>query len=173
MKKVFSMFVLAAAAMFTANNVNAQAKDVVDIAASLPAHSTLASAVKAADLTATLKGAGPYTVFAPSNDAFARLGNTVSDLMKPENKEQLAALLENHVVSGTYTSADVQAAIQKGNGKAELPTVAGGKLVATMDGSKVKLTDENGNSSFITGAEIKGSNGIVHSIDGVVMPKSK
>ncbi len=172
MKKVFSMFVLGAAALFTANTVNAQTKDVVDIAAASPAHSTLVTAVKAADLTSTLKGAGPYTIFAPSNDAFAKLGNTATDLLKPENKEQLASVLSNHVVSGAYTTADVEAAIQKGNGKAELPTVGGGKLTATMEGSKVKITDENGNSSII-GADMKGSNGIVHSIDAVVMPKAK
>lgn len=173
MKKVLSVFIIAAGSLVAVSNANAQTKDVLDVAAASPAHSTLVSAVKAADLTSTLKGAGPYTVFAPTNDAFAKLGSTVEDLMKPENKEQLASVLSNHVVTGAYTTADVQAAIQKGNGKAELPTVGGGKLTATLDGDKVKLTDENGNSSILSGPDMKGSNGIVHSIDAVVLPKAK
>ena len=173
MKKVLSVFIMAVGSFVAVTNANAQSNDVIDLASASPAHTTLVSAVKAADLTSTLKGAGPYTIFAPTNDAFAKLGAAAQDLMKPENKSQLASVLSNHVVSGAYTTADVQAAIQKGNGKAELPTVGGGKLTATLEGEKVKLTDENGNSSLLSGTDMKGSNGVVHSIDAVVLPKAK
>lgn len=149
-----------------------QKNDVVDIAISSADHTTLVAAVKAADLVATLKGAGPFTVFAPTNAAFAKLpAGTVESLLKPENKAQLAKILTYHVISGNFDAAAVVAAIKNGKGKVELTTVSGGILIASMDNGKVKLTDESGNSAFVTATDLKGSNGVIHVIDGVVLPK--
>ena len=149
-----------------------QAKDVVDIAIGSKDHTTLVTAVKAADLVATLKGTGPFTVFAPTNAAFDKLPEgTVANLLKPENKAQLAKILTYHVVSGNLDAAAVSAAIKDGNGKAVLTTVSGGKLTASLDMGKVKLTDESGKSAYVTTADLKGTNGVVHVIDGVLLPK--
>jgi uncharacterized surface protein with fasciclin (FAS1) repeats len=149
-----------------------QGKDVVDIAIGSADHTTLVAAVKAADLVTTLKGKGPFTVFAPTNSAFGNLpAGTVESLLKPENKAQLAKILTYHVVSGNLDAAAVVAAINSGNGKAVLTTVSGGKLTGTMDNGKVKLTDETGKSAFVAVADLKGTNGVVHVIDGVVLPK--
>jgi uncharacterized surface protein with fasciclin (FAS1) repeats len=149
-----------------------QTKDVVDIAIGSKDHTTLVAAVKAADLVATLKSKGPFTIFAPTNAAFDKLpAGTVASLLKPENKAQLAKILTYHVVSGNLDAAAVMAAIKAGNGTAVLTTVSGGKLMGSIDDGKVKLTDENGQSAFVTTADLKGSNGVVHVIDGVVLPK--
>jgi uncharacterized surface protein with fasciclin (FAS1) repeats len=149
-----------------------QGKDVVDIAIGSSDHTTLVAAVKAADLVTTLKGKGPFTVFAPTNEAFNKLPEgTVANLLKPENKAKLAKILTYHVVKGNLDAAAVMAAIKKGNGKVVLTTVSGGKLTALLDMGKVKLTDESGNSAYVTAADLKGSNGVVHVIDGVLLPK--
>jgi len=149
-----------------------QAKDIVDIAAGSADHTTLVAAVGAADLVATLKSEGPFTVFAPTNAAFAKLpAGTVETLLKPENKATLAGILTYHVVSGNVDAAAVIVAIEAGNGTAVLTTVNGGKLTGSLDNGKVKLTDENGNSVFVTATDLKGTNGIIHVIDGVVLPK--
>jgi uncharacterized surface protein with fasciclin (FAS1) repeats len=149
-----------------------QTKDVVDIAISSPDHTTLVAAVKAADLVATLKGAGPFTVFAPTNAAFDKLpAGTVTTLLKPENKAQLTKLLTYHVVAGNLDAAAVIAAINAGKGKAVVTTVSGGKLTATLEKDKVKLTDESGKTAYVVAADLKGSNGVVHVIDGVLLPK--
>jgi len=138
-----------------------QGKDVVDIAIGSADHTTLVAALKAADLVATLKSKGPCTVFAPTNAAFGKLpAGTVEGLLKPENKAQLAKILTYHVISGNLDAAAVVAAIKSENGKAVLTTVSGGKLTASMDNGKVKLTDESGKSAFVTAADLKGSNGI-------------
>jgi uncharacterized surface protein with fasciclin (FAS1) repeats len=168
MKKLF--FVL----FSLAGSVSAfsQSKDVVDIAIGSKDHTTLVAAVKAADLVTTLKSKGPFTVFAPTNAAFDKLpAGTVTSLLKPENKAQLAKILTYHVVSGNLDAAAVIAAIKAGNGTAVLTTVSGSKLTGSIDNGKVKLTDENGQSAFVTTADLKGSNGVVHVIDGVVLPK--
>jgi uncharacterized surface protein with fasciclin (FAS1) repeats len=149
-----------------------QSNDVVDIAAGSKDHTTLVAAIKAADLVSTLKSAGPFTVFAPTNAAFEKLPDgTVESLLKPENKAQLVKILTYHVVSGNIDAKAVVAAIKAGGGKAELGMVGGGKLIASLDGAKVKLTDENGGSAYVTATDLKGSNGIIHVIDGIVMPK--
>jgi uncharacterized surface protein with fasciclin (FAS1) repeats len=149
-----------------------QKKDVVDVAISSADHTTLVAAVTAADLVTVLKGAGPFTVFAPTNAAFAKLpAGTVESLLKPENKAQLSKILTYHVVSGNLDATAVVAAIKEGKGKVELTTVSGGKLVASMDNGKVKLTDEAGNAAYVTATDLKGSNGVIHVIDGVVLPK--
>jgi len=153
-------------------NVNAQSKDIVDIALGSEAHTTLVAAVTAADLVGTLKSAGPFTVFAPVNAAFAKLpAGTVETLLKPENKASLAKVLTYHVVAGNLDATAVMAAIKKGKGKVVLTTVSGGSLTASIDGGKVKLTDENGGTSFVTATDLKGSNGVIHVIDSVVLPK--
>jgi len=168
MKKLTSMLF----ALIFSISAFSQTKDVVDIAIGSADHSTLVAAVKAADLVTTLKGKGPFTVFAPTNAAFDKLPEgTVASLLEPENKAQLAKILTYHVVSGNLDAEAVVAAIKSGNGKAMLTTVSGGKLTGSMDNGKVKLTDETGNSAFVTAVDLKGSNGIVHVIDGVVLPK--
>ena len=167
MKKVlFVLFSLASTLAFSQTN------DVVDIAISSKDHTTLVAAVKAADLVTTLKGKGPFTVFAPTNEAFDKLpSGTVESLLEPENKAQLTKILTYHVVSGNLDAAAVVAAINEGNGKVELTTVSGGKLIVSLDGDKVKLTDESGNSAYVIAADLKGSNGVVHVIDSVLLPK--
>lgn len=167
MKKLFViLFSLASSVAFC------QTKDVVDIAIGSKDHTTLVAAIKAADLVTALKGKGPFTVFAPTNAAFDKLpAGTVTTLLKPENKAQLAKILTYHVVSGNLDAAAVVAAIKAGNGKAVLTTVSGGKLTGSLEGEKVKLTDESGNSAYVIVADLKGSNGVVHVIDGVVLPK--
>jgi uncharacterized surface protein with fasciclin (FAS1) repeats len=159
-------------ALFSSLTAFSQGKDVVDIAIGSPDHTTLVAAVKAADLVTTLKSAGPFTVFAPTNAAFNKLPEgTVANLLKPENKAQLAKILTYHVVSGNLDAAAVMDAVKKGNGKVVLTTVSGGKLTVSLDMGKVKLTDESGKSAYVTAADLKGTNGVVHVIDGVVLPK--
>ncbi len=168
MKKLFVILI----AVTTSMSAFSQKKDVVDIAIGSADHTTLVAAVKAADLVATLKGTGPFTVFAPTNDAFDRLPEgTVETLLKPENKAQLSKILTYHVVSGNIDAAGVLAAIKNGKGSVVLKTVSGGMLTASLENDKVKLTDENGNSAFVIAADLKASNGVVHVIDGVVLPK--
>ncbi len=159
-------------ALVLTTSVFGQGKDVVDIAIGSADHTTLVAAVKAADLVTTLKGSGPFTVFAPTNAAFGKLPEgTVNNLLKPENKATLSKILTYHVVSGNLDAAAVLAAIKGGNGKVVLTTVSGGKLTATLDMGKVKLTDESGSSAYVVVADLKGTNGVVHVIDGVVLPK--
>ena len=168
MKKI-SLLLIAVVSSISAFS---QGKDVVDIAIGSSDHTTLVAAVKAADLVTTLKSDGPFTVFAPTNDAFAKLPEgTVANLLKPENKAQLAKILTYHVVSGNLDAAAVLDAIKKGDGKVVLTTVSGGKLTASLDMGKVKLTDEAGNSAFVTAADLKGTNGVIHVIDSVVLPR--
>ncbi len=169
MKKITFLFV--ALSFLFVNMANAQKKDIVDIAAGSEAHTTLVAAVKAAGLVETLKGTGPFTVFAPVNDAFTKLpAGTVDYLLKPENKATLVKILTYHVVAGNLDAAAVVAAIKAGNGTAVLTTVSGNKLTATLDNGKVKLTDEKGGVSFVIKADLKGSNGVIHVIDTIVMP---
>jgi uncharacterized surface protein with fasciclin (FAS1) repeats len=168
MKNLFVIMI----ALVISTSAFSQKKDVVDIAVGSADHSTLVAAIKAADLVSTLKGAGPFTVFAPTNAAFNKLpAGTVESLLKPENKAQLAKILTYHVVSGNLDAAAVIAAIKKEKGKVTLTTVSGGKLTASMDKGKVKLTDESGNSAYVTATDLKGSNGVIHVIDGVLLPK--
>jgi uncharacterized surface protein with fasciclin (FAS1) repeats len=171
MKKIFQASLAAVAFLITVAAVK-QPKDIVDIAAGSEAHTTLVAAVKAADLVSTLKSAGPFTVFAPVNEAFAKLpAVTVETLLKPENKATLAKILTYHVVAGNLDAKAVIAAIEKGKGKAVLTTVSGGTLTASIDNGKVKLTDEKGSSAYVTATDLKASNGVIHVIDGVVLPK--
>lgn len=147
-------------------------KDIVDNAVNSKDHTTLVAALKAAGLVETLKSAGPFTVFAPTNAAFNKLpAGTVETLLKPENKATLTKILTYHVLAGKYSSAAIMKAIKKGKGKAKFTTVSGGKLTATMSKGKIKLTDENGGTAFVTIANVNQKNGIIHVIDSVVTPK--
>jgi uncharacterized surface protein with fasciclin (FAS1) repeats len=146
-------------------------KDIIDNAVNSKDHTTLVAAVKAAGLVDTLKGAGPFTVFAPTNEAFAKLpAGTVDTLLKPENKDTLVKILTYHVVAGRMTAADIKKAIKMGHGKASLKTVSGGTLVAMMDGANLKLMDEKGGTSTVTIANVMQSNGVIHVVDTVLMP---
>lgn len=174
MKKVlFAVFAFVMA--IGVANVSAQMKndkDIVDTAMATESLSTLVTAVKAAELVDTLKSAGPFTVFAPTNDAFGKVPQaTLSSLLKPENKQALTGVLTYHVVAGKLDSKAVAKAIKDGKGKAVLTTVQGGKLTAMLDGKNVVLMDENGNKSTVVMVDVKTSNGIVHVIDTVVLPK--
>jgi uncharacterized surface protein with fasciclin (FAS1) repeats len=147
----------------------AQGKTVADVAIASKAHTTLVAALKSAGLVDALKGKGPYTLFAPTNDAFAKIpADVLEGLMKPEGKDALAKILTNHVVSGNYKSADILGAIKSGNGKAEFPTLGGDKLTITSEGGKVKVTDGGGNVAYISAADLAADNGVVHVLDAVI-----
>ncbi|ULQ57980.1 fasciclin domain-containing protein [Flavihumibacter rivuli] len=172
MKRMMSIMAVALTCLFFCAKVSAQTADLVDVAAGSKDHSTLVSAVKAAGLVNDLKAAGPFTVFAPTNEAFNKLpAGVVESLLQPENKEVLAKVLKNHVVAGKLDAAAVTDAIKQGNGKAVFNTLSGGKLTAVLEGGRVKLTDEGGRSSYIVTPDIPASNGMVHVVDAVVMPK--
>jgi len=171
MKVIKQVMLLFAAGIFTLNATAQKESDIVDVASASKAHTTLVAAVKAADLVATLKSKGPFTVFAPTNDAFEKLpAGTVETLLKPENKAKLAGILTYHVVAGTLDAKAVLAAIKKGKGKAVLTTVAGGKLTAAVENGKVIITDEKGGKATVTATDLKASNGIIHVIDSVLLP---
>jgi uncharacterized surface protein with fasciclin (FAS1) repeats len=151
--------------------VNAQ-KTIVDVAVGSNDHTTLVAAVKAADLVSTLQSAGPFTVFAPTNAAFAKLpAGTVEYLLKAENKSTLAKILTYHVVAGSFNASAVVKAIKDGGGSATLKTVSGGNLVASIKEGKVILTDEKGATSTVVVTDLAANNGLIHVIDAVVLPK--
>lgn len=148
-------------------------KNIVENAVNSKDHTTLVAAVKAADLVGVLSSEGPFTVFAPTNEAFTKLpAGTVETLLKPENKETLQTILKYHVAAGKWSAADIVAAIKKGNGKYAFKTVSGGTLTAWMKGKDVYITDENGNSAKVTIADVNQSNGIIHVVDTVVLPRT-
>ena len=146
-------------------------RTIVANASAAPTLTTLVAAVTAADLVATLSGPGPFTVFAPTNDAFARLApGTVDKLLLPQNRASLVKFLTYHVVPGTITSADLIARIAAGGGTATLVTIEGEPLKATMTGSVITLTSVTGNQSYIEIADVRQSNGMVHVVNGVLVP---
>jgi uncharacterized surface protein with fasciclin (FAS1) repeats len=145
-------------------------KNILENAVNSADHTTLVVAVKAAGLADTLAGAGPFTVFAPTNEAFAKLpAGAVDTLLKPENKQLLTKVLTYHVVAGRVSAADLKKMIQHGQGAAELTTVAGGKLWA-MEKGHIILRDEKGGISTVTIPNVFQSNGVIHVVDAVVMP---
>ena len=147
-------------------------KDIIDNAVQSKDHTTLVAAVKAAGLVDTLKGAGPFTVFAPTNTAFSALpAGTVDTLLKPENKGQLTKVLTYHVVPGKIDAAALMKQIDAGGGRAMLKTAAGGTLTATASGKTVSVTDESGGTSKVTIADVNQSNGVIHVVDKVLLPK--
>lgn len=146
-------------------------KDIIDNAVNSRDHTTLVAAVKAAGLVETLKGAGPFTVFAPTNAAFDALpAGTVDSLLKPAMKADLTKVLTYHVVPGNLDSAALAAQIQAGGGKAMLKTVQGETLTVSMSGGNAIVTDAKGNAATVTTADVRQSNGVIHVIDKVLMP---
>ena len=169
MKRI-SLIIGVLAIFFSATTV-AQG-DIVEVAASSEDHTTLVAAVKAADLVSTLKGEGPFTVFAPTNTAFDSLPDgTLASLLKPEAKTKLSAILTYHVVAGNFSAADVIEAIKENGGNFSISTVGGGSLNAKIKDGKVVLIDENGGMATVTTADLTASNGTIHVIDAVVLPK--
>src|SRR3954465_5097299 len=175
--KGICVFAIAAASMALAaknpmvgGNEMFPSKTIVDNAVNSADHTTLVAAVKAAGLVDTLKGPGPFTVFAPTNAAFSKLpAGTVDTLLKPENKEMLTKVLTYHVVAGRWSAADLREMIKKAGGKAELKTVSGGKLWAMVHNNMVVLHDEKGGMSTVTQADVFQSNGVIHVVDTVLM----
>ncbi|GAC1539351.1 MAG: fasciclin domain-containing protein [Ramlibacter sp.] len=146
-------------------------KDIIDNAVNSKDHTTLVAAVKAAGLVDTLKGPGPFTVFAPTNEAFAALpAGTVDTLLKPENKGTLTKVLTYHVVPGRIDAKALAQQIQAGGGKAMLKTASGGTLTATMSGSSVVITDAKGGAATVTIADVYQSNGVIHVVNKVLLP---
>ncbi len=180
MKKIAQMCLIAlvaGSALLAANNPMVgghemfPSKNIVQNALNSDDHTTLVAAVKAAGLVDTLEGPGPFTVFAPTNEAFAKLpAGTVDTLLMTENKATLTKVLTYHVVAGKMDSKDIAMAIKAGKGKAELTTVSGGKLWASMMGKDLVLTDEKGGMAKVTIANVSQSNGVIHVIDAVLLP---
>jgi uncharacterized surface protein with fasciclin (FAS1) repeats len=183
MKKTFLAALAVAALAITSLSAHAQKdpdvggaamyanKTIVENAANSPIHKTLIAAVKAAGLVDTLNSPGPFTVFAPTDDAFAKLpAGTVETLVKPENKATLVKILTYHVVPGKVSAKELEKMIKKGGGKATLKTVQGEDLTASMSGSKIMLTDAKGGTATVTTADVFQSNGVIHVIDTVLMP---
>ena len=183
MKKTFLAALAVAALAITSLSAHAQKdpdvggaamypnKTIVENAANSPIHKTLVAAVKAAGLVDTLNSPGPFTVFAPTDDAFAKLpAGTVETLVKPENKATLVKILTYHVVAGKVSAKELEKMIKKGGGKATLKTVQGEDLIATTSGGKIMLTDAKGGTATVTTADVFQSNGVIHVIDTVLMP---
>ena len=189
MKKVFLMLTVAVCALTMANqSASAQmmsdtnpmvggaamyrTKNIVENAVNSADHTTLVAAVKAAGLVDTLSSAGPFTVFAPTNAAFDKLpAGTVEMLVKPENKAMLTKILTYHVLAGKFDSNAIAAKIKKGGGRAQFKTVSGDTLTAWMNGSDLVLRDEKGGTSRVTIGNVNQSNGVIHVVDAVLLPK--
>jgi uncharacterized surface protein with fasciclin (FAS1) repeats len=193
MKKLFFMLLFAAATIATANqSASAQmmssnsndmnpmvggapmlrTMDIVDNAVNSADHTTLVAAVKAADLVATLKSKGPFTVFAPTNAAFEKLpAGTVETLVKPDNKAMLTKILTYHVLAGKFDSRAIAKRIKAGRGSASFKTVSGDTLTARMNGNSLELRDEKGGTSTVSIANVYQSNGVIHVVDAVLLPR--
>ena len=147
------------------------APSIAAVASSNENFTTLVAALDAADLVNTLDGEGPFTVFAPTNDAFAKLPEgTVEELLKPENRETLTSILTYHVIAGEYNAAAVIDAIKKNNGSFTVPTIEGGRIIFTIENGSVVLTDVQNNTSTVVTPDVEASNGVIHIIDTVIMP---
>lgn len=165
---------LVSALMLLSATSFAQDENIVGVAAGNDNFSTLVTAVKAADLVGTLSGEGPFTVFAPTNDAFTKLPEgTVAGLLKPESKAALTGVLTYHVVAGKFEAAAVIDVIKSNDGMFTVDTVEGSTITLSLEGGNVILTDANGNKSTVVIADVAASNGVIHAIDTVVMPASK
>ncbi len=173
MKKL--VFIVSTLMLFVfAQSISAQKadKDIVDVAVSVDDFSTLVTALKAADLVNALKGEGPFTVFAPTNGAFGKIDSkTLNSLLEPANKEKLASILTYHVVAGKLAASDVVEALKKGKGKVELTTLGGAKIMVKQKDGKIWLEDLTGKYSEITKTDVMATNGVIHVISDVVMPK--
>ncbi len=152
-------------------NANHKDQDVVDIAIGSDIHTTLVAAVKAVDLVHTLKGEGPFTIFAPTDAAFAKLPEgTLGELLKPENKHTLTSILTYHVVPARLMASDVVHAVKEGGGKVTVTSVQGHEITVLEKGGSIWLKDQQGGMAKITATDLSGSNGVVHVIDKVIMP---
>jgi len=170
MKKL-TLFVTAILITMATQSMKAQ-KTIVDVAVANSDFSTLVTALKAADLVSALQGDGPFTVFAPTNSAFAKIDKaTLNSLLKPENKEKLTSILTYHVVKGKYAAADVVKALKNGGGTIELTTLNGSKFKVRKGTDGIYLKDANGGYSKIAATDVMGSNGVIHVIESVIMPK--
>lgn len=146
-------------------------RNIVENAVNSPIHTTLVAAVKQAGLVETLSGPGPFTVFAPTDDAFGKVPPaTVQSLMQPANKAALTKVLTYHVVPGRVTAADLMQRIRAGGGRATINTVEGEPLTFTMSGNRVMLAGMAGSSAYVTQADVMQSNGVIHVVDGVLLP---
>jgi len=183
MKKLFGFTLIAAAALTAASTLLAAGtkmvggapmypgKDIIDNAVNSKDHTTLVAAVKAAGLVETLKGKGPFTVFAPTNEAFEKLpAGTVDTLLKPENRASLSKVLTYHVVPGRLDARALGKKIREGNGSATLTTASGGTLTAMMQGDKIVVKDDKGDLSTVTIGDVYLSNGVIHVVDTVLLP---
>ncbi|OIQ27069.1 MAG: beta-Ig-H3/fasciclin [Bacteroidetes bacterium MedPE-SWsnd-G2] len=170
MKKL--VFILTITMSLALSNSTKAQETIVDVAVGNDDFSTLVTALKAADLVGALQGDGPFTVFAPTNEAFAKIDSkTLNSLLEVKNQKALGNILTYHVISGKLTATDVVAALKKGNGKVELKALNGQVLTVMEKDGKVWLKDINGNYSAISATDVMGSNGVIHVIDTVVMPK--
>jgi len=170
MKKL--VFIFTTVVALTLSQFATAQETIVDVAVGNEDFSTLVTALTAADLVGALQGDGPFTVFAPNNDAFAKIDDaTLNTLLKPENKDALTKVLTYHVVSGKLAASDVVAALKKGKGKVELKALNEQTLTVLQKDGKIWLKDQNGNYSEIIATDVMGSNGVIHVIDAVVMPK--
>ena len=162
--------ILTITALFFTVSISAQT--IVDAAVSNKDFSTLVTALKAADLVGALSGEGPFTVFAPNNEAFAKIdAETLGNLLKPENVKTLSNILTYHVVSGKLMASDVANALKSGYGKAKLTALNGQNITAKSKNGKIYLEDSQGNMSEIIATDVAGSNGVIHVISSVVMPE--
>ena len=169
--KLFKVLVFAFV-LVTGSDLIAQDKNIVETAIGSDVHTTLVAAVKAADLVGVLSSEGPFTVFAPTNDAFAKLPEgTVESLLKKENISTLQSILKYHVISGKFNAKDVIGLIKKNNGKATIPTVNGENLTAMLKDGSVYIKDAKGNKAKVIVADLETTNGVIHVIDAVVLPK--
>jgi uncharacterized surface protein with fasciclin (FAS1) repeats len=182
MKKIKLLGLLILSAFFSTNTIAQTkmvggaamypSKNIVENAVNSKDHTTLVAAVKAAGLVPTLESKGPFTVFAPTNEAFDALpAGTVTPLLKPENKAKLTSILTYHVVPGKLSSMDLMKMVKDNHGKATLKTVEGENLYITMKGKKLMVTDENGGMAMITISDVNQSNGVIHVINKVLLPK--
>jgi uncharacterized surface protein with fasciclin (FAS1) repeats len=170
-KSNFMSFALIAMVLFTGSFANAQTTNIVEAAIASENHTTLVAAVKAADLVGVLTGEGPFTVFAPTNEAFDNLPEgTVASLLKPENIKALQGVLTYHVIAGKFNAADVIGLIKKNDGKATVKTVAGGDIVLSLADGKVIITDANGGIATVTAADLNQTNGVIHVVNEVLLP---
>lgn len=170
MKKL--VFIFTTVVALTYSTVATAQKTIVDVAVGNQNFTTLVTALKAADLVSALQGDGPFTVFAPANSAFAKVDQTaLGSLLKPENKKALSNVLTYHVIPSKLMASDVVAALKKGKGKVEVKALNGQTLTVMSKDGKIWLKDQNGNYSEIVATDVKASNGVIHVIDSVVMPK--
>ena len=169
-KNLISVLVIALS-LIVGTSAVAQKKNIVETAIASDAHTTLVAAVKAAELVDVLSSEGPFTVFAPTNDAFAKLPEgTVDNLLKPENIQALQGILTYHVIAGKFTASDVIGLVKKNGGTATIPTVNGLNITAMLENGSVYIKDANGNKAKVIAADLDNSNGVIHVIDSVVLP---